>query len=211
MKKPLQKKAALQMQKLALHMRPNSKRKAGNRCGNLFQELDKYDIPEDEIIPLTEKEELFCKEFIKEPNATKAATAAGIPHPQVSGSLMKKRAVIRLRLAQLYQEKKKRFILDKEDVLEELSKIGTIDISEFVDIDRTGNVTLKENINGKMVKSISSSVDKFGDNHVKVDFWDKNKALDSLAKYHKLFMDAIDGGEGAKVQEVRIGDMVVTF
>ena len=211
MKKPLQKKAALQMKKLALHMRPNSKRKAGNRCGNLFQELDKYDIPEDEIIPLTEKEELFCKEFIKEPNATKAATAAGIPHPQVSGSLMKKRAVIRLRLAQLYQEKKKRFILDKEDVLEELSKIGTIDISEFVDIDRTGNVVLKEGVNGKMIRSISSSVDKFGDNHIKVDFWDKNKALDSLAKYHKLFMDAIDGGEGAKVQEVRIGDMVVTF
>lgn len=218
MKKPLQKKAALQMQEPSLQMqelltraKPSSKRKAGNRLGNLYQEIDKYEIPEDEIIPLTEKEELFCQAFIKDPNATKAAAAAGYPQPQQSGTQLKKRTVIRLRLAQLYQEKKKRFILDKEDVLEEFSRIGTVDITDFVDISRNGDLTLKESFNGKMVKGISSSVDKWGDNHLKIEFWDKNKALDSLAKYHKLFMDTIDGGESAKVQEVRIGDMVVTF
>ena len=188
-------------------------KKIGGRSGNLFQEIDKYDLPDDCIIPLTEQEELFCQSFICKPNATQSAIDAGYPHPAVTGSALKRRLTIRLRLSQLYQERKKKFLLDKEDVLEELSKIGSVDINDFIDINGNGTINVKpgNEINGRMIRSISTTKDKWGDVQQKLEFWDKNKALESLCKYHKLFMDTIDGGESSKVQQVRIGDMVVSF
>ena len=155
---------------------------------------------------LSDKQELFCLEYLKDLNATQAAIRAkysvktaghiGLENLQKPG--------IQSRLQQLNGKRLKNVGLQGEDVLKELQKIAFSDVTDYTEVAEGGEVTaipLNEIKNTQAVKKIKShrriteSKDGeklFVDDNFEIELWDKPKALDALGRHFKLFTDKIE-------------------
>ncbi len=157
-----------------------------------------------------EKHELFCLEYLKDLNATKAAERAGysVKAARQQGSTLLSKPYISGRLSELMGEKKSAAIMSANEVLEELSLIGRSDIGGLFD-DKTLTLKTIADIPEKMRRCIQSVefVEEFegsGRDKVqigwtrKIKLWSKDKALENLGRYHKLFVDVVkhEGLEG---------------
>ena len=95
---------------------------------------------------LTPKQEMFCKEYLIDLNATQAAVRAGYSektgHEQ--GSQLLAKLSIQNRVQQLLEERSNRVQLSADEVLWELKNILQSDIKNYVDIDpNTGAIRAK--------------------------------------------------------------------
>lgn len=149
-----------------------------------------------------EREELFCLEYIKDLNGTRAAIRAGYTENEagaaVQASRLLKKPKVMARIATLAAEQKAKLKADADTVLIELSRLATVDISEA--FDSMGQLKPLHEIPEQVRRAISGiEVHEIFDGQgeqksviglaKKVKFYDKNKSLELLGKFHKLFTE----------------------
>lgn len=88
-------------------------------------------------IKLTGMQEMFCREYIIDLNATQAAIRAGYSAKTAreQASRMLSNININNRIAELMKERKKRVNITADDVLINLYKMATLDISDIINDD----------------------------------------------------------------------------
>jgi phage terminase small subunit len=162
---------------------------------------------------LTAKQELFCKEYLKDLNATKAAIRSNYSQKtaQQQGSENLSKPVIQQRIAELNQERLTRVQIDADFVLGELHKIANADINDAYNED--GSLKPISEIPTHLRKCIASleTVEYFegsGEDreHVgwvrKIRFWSKDKSLENLGRHLKLFTDKVEHGVNKSLEDI---------
>lgn len=141
--------------------------------------------------PLNVQQDLFCREYVVDFNASGASVRAGYSAtsgPQYSTELLKMPAV-RARIAELLQERRAEYEISEERIKREVARLAFSDITELIDLFASGK-------NQIMVKSLqdvpkrhraaikSFKNTKFG---IEVTFHDKQASLDMLAKFMGMY------------------------
>lgn len=152
---------------------------------------------------LTAKQQLFIKEYLKDLNATKAAIAAGYPK-KTAGAIGTENLQKPMIAAALKLELDKRFTaadVKIDTVLRELYSLATCDVSEAYD--ENGYLKPIHEIPLQVRRAIAGveTVEEYATidgkkecigTTKKLKFWDKNKSLESLGRYLKLFVDRLE-------------------
>jgi len=153
------------------------------------------------INKLTDKQERFCDEYIIDLNATQAAIRAGYSEKTAYSIAEQnlRKLDIQTRIKELQEKIQKRNELKADDVIQELRKIGFMDIGELYQ--ENGNVKSVNQLSDKAKASISSIkvtekvLKTAGDDSALVErttemkLWDKGKALVELGKHLGIFKE----------------------
>ena len=138
---------------------------------------------------------LFAQEYVKDLNATRAAIRAGYAKrgAAVTGSRLIRKPNVEYWIAEAQELKARSRDITIERVLEEMRRLAfaqTTDIvtlkGGWVQIADTDSLTTEQ-------KSAISQIRQKKDGELEVKFYDKLKALDSLAKYLGIFSDKNTG------------------
>ena len=164
---------------------------------------------------VTDKQELFIREYMIDLNITQAAIRAGYPanRAHVTGSGLMKKPEIASRIQRLMDQRNRRLDVKADRVVLELGRIGLSDPIEL--FDQNNNLLQMRDIPEDLRRCISSvEVEELFEGsgkdreHVgrlhKIKFWDKVKALEILAKYFKLIGDDTSGAKIGVQQNVLI-------
>lgn len=152
---------------------------------------------------LTDKQELFCQEYLKDLNASAAARRAGYSEKssdKIACQLMEKTRVSE-RISELLDQRSKRTEITSDQVLRELLLIAKADLSQAYD--EKGNLKPIHEIPEGTRRAIAGvkvfeEFEGYGKERVKIGvtrelkFWDKNRSLELLGKHLKLFTDKIE-------------------
>jgi phage terminase small subunit len=151
-------------------------------------------------VKLPEKQKRFCKAYIGcKFNGTQAAIKAGYSAKtaEVAASRLLRNVKIRAFIAELIAKDEKKIGLDfsKERTLLEMGRLAFSDIRKFYNED--GSLKPIHELDDDAAAALSGfEVEEmmFGDIAVakvkKIKRWDKTKALEMYAKYHKIYTDA---------------------
>lgn len=142
---------------------------------------------------LTAKQELFCKEYLKDLNATQAALRAGYSENtsrQIGTENLAKPAVA-AKIAQLMSERVESVDIDSSYVLRRLKEIDQLDILDIMNDELDGFKRLSEwpkswriSISGVDVQTIVSGGDEPAEKLIKKIKWpDKTKNLELIGKH----------------------------
>lgn len=163
------------------------------------------------IMALNDQETLFCMEYLKDFNATRAAKVAG--YKESSARTVSSRLVARVDIREFLQSRmniKLRAVdADIAMILKELRLIAFSDLNDIMNIDAheetmdqsTGDVTIQPAVRMRPTKEIGEktrviaeiSEDKsmYGTKR-KVKLYDKMKAIELLGKYNKMFSEQVE-------------------
>ena len=140
---------------------------------------------------------LFVDAYVREPNATKAAIAAGYKKKTAAaqGSALLRNPKVRGALDARLEKHEQQADLKKQDVLRELAKIGTSDIRKA--FDDKGCLLDIHKLPDELAPAISSiEVESYFDAErgetvttKKVKFWEKTKALELYMKHLGLLIE----------------------
>lgn len=140
--------------------------------------------------------ELFCHEYLKEFNADRAAIGAGFATGY--GWHLLQREEIQSRLKELSGEILKKVGASVESVVLELHRIASSDLVSAFDERNCLKplVDIPEDIRRCIASiEIDEIWEGYGENRTqtgitkKIKLWDKNKGLEMLGKYFKMFVD----------------------
>jgi phage terminase small subunit len=151
---------------------------------------------------LTEREELFCREFICDyaGNATRSYLRA-FPHvtygtAKTEGNRLLTNPDIQARIAELKEERNKRLELSADRVLKELVKLAFYDPRDFFDSDgRLKPVDELDPDHAAVIAGIETFHKTIGDDKdgicvlTKIKLPDKNTALEKLGKHLMLWKE----------------------
>ncbi len=156
---------------------------------------------------LTLKQQRFVEEYLIDLNATQAAIRAGysVKTAKEIGCENLSKPNISSEIAKAMAERSKRTGVTADRVIEELAKIGFINISDVVNL-RTGKIKTeaqKEDL--ACIQSIKIKETEFGEDR-EVKFYDKKSALELLGKHLGLFTDKID--INANVDTKKLDDVI---
>ena len=138
---------------------------------------------------------LFAQEYAVDLNATRAAVRAGYAKrgAAVTGSRLIRKPNVEYWIAEAQELKARSRNITVERVLEEYRRIAFAQTTDmvtlkggWVQISDTDSLTTEQ-------KSAISQIRQKKDGELEVRFYDKQKALDSLAKYLGLFSDKNTG------------------
>ncbi len=209
----------------------------GERCNRKKKVPDDFEgpwycwqHPEGEIYTndeFTEKQKLFCEEYLIDLNATQAAIRAGYSENtamEQGYQLLQKTSVCE-RIQHLMDERHERTKIEADKVLEDIAKITSSKITDFLEIieknvvigyekDKDGDrdytkpitqkkkvVDVKETIkmNPEAIPAISEV--KKTKHGISIKLYDKLKALELLGKHLKLFADQLEVTKGKKLED----------
>jgi phage terminase small subunit len=140
---------------------------------------------------LTEKQELFCRLYLIDFNATKAAKEAGYSEDTAYaiGWENLRKPEIQQRISELRKEIGARFNITKERIAQELALIAFGDTKIIFDEYGRLKPPSEWTDEGRVIASYEESVTEFGDEDhggtkttKKVRQWDKIKAIEALSK-----------------------------
>lgn len=150
---------------------------------------------------VSDQEERFCREYVKDLNGSKAAIRAGYAAsnagPQASRLLAD--ANVSQRVAELESIRLTRADVQAESILRELVRLGRSDIRSA--FDERGNLLPPHQWSDDTAACIASvevvernlhTGDGATDQIHKIKVWDKPKALDTLAKHLGLLIERVD-------------------
>jgi len=154
---------------------------------------------------LTAKQEMFCREYIIDLNATQAAIRAGYSEKtanRIASQLLSK-LDIQSRIQELMNTRVESAEMDAEHVLRRLKEIDELDVIDILNDDMDGFKRLSEwpkawrtSISGLDIQTIITGGDEPIEKLVRKIKWpDKTKNLELLGRHFKLFTDKfeIDG------------------
>lgn len=161
---------------------------------------------------LTDKQEMFCKEYMVDFNGTQAAIKAGYSEKTARqiGSDNLSKVDIQERLAELKQKRSDKVEITAERVIKEIATLAFSNIPDYFKQIGEGSVytlTMKqfEDMPGdasRAISSIEQNVDKDGNVIYKVRLWDKSKNLEMLCKHlgitKEIFLHEFDPIKGKK-------------
>ena len=165
---------------------------------------------------LTDKQKLFCREYIVDFNGTRAYKAAKFKVSSdnsaavLAGKLLRN-IHIQECIKKLAQQHQENVGLNAEWVLQELMKVAGVDIKDVYD--DAGNLKPIHEIEDSARRAIASIeteelYEGFGKDRVqightkKIRYWDKLKALDLLGKHLKLFSDRVEIEAGKSLEDL---------
>lgn len=147
----------------------------------------------DDKRPLTEKQELFCQEYLIDFNASRAARAAGYSEGSdyAIGWENLRKPEIQARISTLRQNTADSLNITRERIAQEYSRIAFFDIRKIYD--ENGNLASVDKFGDDEAAAVAGmesleQFDGFGQDRTsigylkKVKIWDKRAALDSLVK-----------------------------
>lgn len=158
---------------------------------------------------LTAKQELFCKEYIIDLNATRAARAAGYSEKTAKEIGFENLTKLHIQeyIQELMKDREERIKITGDMVIQELAKIALIQESDFYNSD--GSVKMPHELTDDQrsalksysVKSIKIGKDEYEDVPVFVAH-DKMKGLELLGKHFGLFTDKVEhsGPDGKPIE-----------
>lgn len=142
---------------------------------------------------LSAKQRIFCEEFVIDGNGTQAAIRAG--YSKAAAKEQASRSLTNVNVSAYVNHLRsiaaKATGITAQRILEEYAKIAFADLTDFVEEDEYGALTLKslsEMKNTPVLKSIRKT--KTG--ALEVTGWDKLKALQDLGRHVGLFTDKVD-------------------
>ena len=171
---------------------------------------------------LTEKQKLFCDEYLIDLNITRAYKAAyasckSDEAAASNGNRLIRNDKVREYIAERIKEREQRTEITQDQVLKELAKIAFADITDFVEIVENTSIdyetceekTVKE-VNIKATKNIPQDKlgviagIKQGANGIEIKTNDKVKALELLGKHLGMFTEnlKLDIDECKKFKDV---------
>lgn len=144
---------------------------------------------------LDARQELFCQEYLKDLNATRAAERAGYSpnglHKRVH-RLMANEG-IQARIQELMAERSKRVEIEADTIIRELAILGFSSVDHY-HIDDNGNVTILDDAPEHAIRAISSikkRVTHLGEGRIEytteVRLWNKVESLKHLGQHVGLF------------------------
>lgn len=148
--------------------------------------------------PLTEKQELFVREYLVDLNATQAAIRAGYSEKTAhsQGQRLLKNVEVQKAIDAAKEKRAERVEVTADEVLRELKRIGMSDIADIFNEDghlrafREIPLEARRSISAIKVKSERAPGDE--DTVVwttEIKLWDKPSALGMLGKHLKLFVE----------------------
>ena len=157
---------------------------------------------------LTQKQELFVKEYVKDFNATRAAKAAGYSEKTATaaGTENLRKPNVASRIKDIVDSKHEKLDKDIEDIIELLRNAAYMDISDYVNLtlEEEGEDSMQPMAHNRYKVTITgfrklkkwqrrliteASVDRHG--CVKLKFFSKEKAIELLGKYHQIWADGV--------------------
>lgn len=162
--------------------------------------LDREGYPRDEK-PLNDRQVLFCEAYLADPSsATDAARQAGFLDPTGQGRYLLKHSGVQAYLQERREEIQKRLGISPERVLAELAQIAYFNLTDFVDEDEDGNVSI--NIQKLRASPSAAAVTEFtvtkkptprgNVTTTRVKQADKVVALTQIAKHLGMMVDKVD-------------------
>ena len=149
----------------------------------------------DEAPELTLKQRRFVDEYLIDLNATQAAIRTGYVEKtaHAHGHKLKNNPVVAAEIARLAKERHDATVVQIDELLLEYSLIARSDILNYLSFEGQ-NVTLKSSkklskLEARAISKVSEKVNKDGSKSISFELHSKLHALDSLAKYYKLFVD----------------------
>lgn len=105
---------------------------------------------------LTIKQEMFCREYLIDLNATQAAIRSGYSEKTVNANVSRMMVDdgIQCRIQELMQEREKRTEITADNVLEEIRKIAFFDVRKLYDED--GHLKAVQDLDDETAKVVSS-------------------------------------------------------
>jgi phage terminase small subunit len=160
---------------------------------------------------LTNKEKAFCKEYIVDFNARRAAEEAGYSEKTArqTGYENLTKHYIQVEIHRLTQERAERLQVSQDRVVQELMKIAFSDITDYVDNDGSIDIN-NETLSGvikeyksklRYQKTEGSEPEPIIEKEIKL--YDKMKALELLGRHLSMYTDNVNS-----VTEIR---NVLTF
>ena len=175
----------------------------------IMQEEKKFEWIDDD--GLTDKQRLFCYFYIQSFNAYQSAIKAGYSHFYARQDVYKLLAKPSIKnfLNKLKEEQKTEFLISQEKILNRHSQIAFSDITEYINPDGT----LKEDIDGTLIKKITVKSSKTEDNNgykesntVSIEMEDRKESLKFLTKYMGLEKEEDKEKSGERVIVIKAVD-----
>lgn len=165
---------------------------------------------------LNDMQSRFCKEYIKDLNATQAAIRAGYKEKaaKAQGSKLLTNDDISCRVQSLMDKRSKKVEVEADTILRELLKLATSDLRQMFHED--GRLLEPHEWPDSVAGAISSievfeefeweggKKKKIGQTK-KIRLWDKTKGLQLLGKHLQLFNDTIKLDVSKKLEDIIAG------
>lgn len=158
----------------------------------------------------TDKERLFCYEYIIDKNKTKAAIRAGYSERTAgkTGWEISEKPKIKARIDEMMEDTFSKLEVTRENIIAELARIALSDIGEMFNED--GTMKPLHEIPEDTRRAIAGvDVDELFEGrgeereHIgftkKLKMWDKNKALELLGKSLKMWTDKLEVSDRPRV------------
>lgn len=154
-------------------------------------------MKDDKKNKLTDKQKVFCREYLVDFNGTRAAIASGYSNKtagQQSAENLKK-PYIQEEIRRLADELNKTHGNSIERIILELQLIAFGDYQDLVEWDEYGIrrwiPSSELGDKSRLVQEISETTTQNGGSR-KIKMHDKMRALEMLGRYHKIFTDKVD-------------------
>ena len=147
---------------------------------------------------MTDKQKVFCEEYLIDLNATQAAIRAGysVKTAYSIGEENLKKPEVQREIERLKAQRSRRTGITADRVLQELARIGFVNPMDVIDAD---DATVRGSANVDDMAAIASVKvkvipGKFGDDGFEreVRLHDKVKALELMGKHLGMFTDKVD-------------------
>lgn len=158
---------------------------------------------------LTDQQELFCREYVRCLNATKAAIRAKYSPQSATTQASDLLALPKIseRVAELQAARLEAIDVSAESILRELARLARFDIRQA--FDAQGNLLPPSQWSDDVAAAIAGvevvernlhSNDGAVDKIHKIKVWDKPKALDTLAKHLGLLIERVQVSGGVEMR-----------
>lgn len=153
------------------------------------------------IEDLTEKQRLFCLEYLKDFNATRAAITAGYSKKTAyrTGADNLKNPQIQRYLGNMVQQRMEAAKVEADHIVMEWRDLAFSTMGDFVVIDDNGSPRIdlkriKDSDKLKHVRKVNEKVLRTDDDgsqlvETSLELYDRTKGLEALSKYFKLYAD----------------------
>lgn len=146
---------------------------------------------------LTPKQEMFCREYIIDMNATQAATRSGYSPKTANeqGARLLANVSVRQRIEELKGQREKRTGMTADRVLLEIERLANFDPADLVDVRSLEDIKkLPEDVRRAIVGW------KITNHGLEIKLV-KEKALEMLARHHTLFTDKLEVSGDISISE----------